>query len=69
MNINQHTARRMAVIGFALGLAPMIALFVYGALQGSAPLMVISSSTAAALASSFTAALVSINRKLKEAQE
>ena len=61
-------ARRVAFIGFALGLAAMIALFVHGALNGTAQLMVISSSTAAVLGASAAATFVTISRKLKEAQ-
>lgn len=61
-------ARRVALIGFAIGIATMVALFVYGALNGTAQLMVISASTAAALGAAAAASLSTISRRLKEAQ-
>ena len=68
MNDNQHLARRIALVGFGVALTAMVALFLYGASIASAQLMVISSTTAAAVAVSFTTGLVTINRKIKESQ-
>ena len=61
-------ARRVATIGFAVGIACMVALFVYGIVISSAPLMVIASSTGGALGASITATFVTLNKKLEAAQ-
>ncbi|WP_232549141.1 hypothetical protein [Propioniciclava soli] len=53
---------RLAGLGFGLGIAVLVVLFVVGAVQGSAQLMVIASSTASALGAGWAAAVASQHR-------
>lgn len=53
---------RLAGLGFGLGIAVLVVLFVVGAVQGSAQLMVIASSTASALGAGWAATVASLHR-------
>jgi hypothetical protein len=65
MSTITRTQLRFAMLGFALGITCMIALFVAGALSGTAPMMVIASTTAAALASSAAGLYATLSKKVQ----
>lgn len=63
------TAKRFAYLGFAIGLAAMVAMFIVGAVNGSAPMMVASSSGGAGVGSAWAAAWATFNRKATASTE
>lgn len=60
-----RNARRGAIAGLAVGVASMIVMFIVGAVNGSAPMMVIAGSTAVAVAIAGTTAIAAVNKKAK----
>lgn len=68
MNTNtRYDGTRFAWMGFAAGLLCMIALFIAGALQGNAGMMVMATSTAAALGATWVSVSVSLQKKARKA--
>lgn len=60
-----RTQLRFAILGFTLAIAAMVAVFVAGAVTGSAQMMVIASSTFAALGGSAAAMYASVAKKVQ----
>ena len=63
----RNNGTRHMWIGFAMGLACMAALFIAGLAQGSAGMVVMASSTAAALAAAWSATATAARRKAARA--
>ena len=61
----QTIARRVALIGFAIAFASMITLFIAGAVTGTAPMMVVASTTAAALSGSAAGTFAQLRKQAR----
>lgn len=62
-NKSRSNGSQFAWIGFALGIACMAALFVYGLIAGIQPLLVMSSSTAALLGAVWASTVASAKKR------
>ncbi|GAA4657273.1 hypothetical protein [Arthrobacter cryoconiti] len=68
MNTNtRDNGTRFVWMGFAAGLACMLALFIYGLVRGSAPMLVMASSVGVVLGSTWTATSVALKKRAREA--
>lgn len=68
MNTNtRNDGTRFAWLGFAAGLLCMTALFIAGAVKGSAGMMVMASSTASVLGAVWASVAVSVKKKASKA--
>lgn len=61
----QTIARRVAMIGFGIALTSMLVLFIAGAVTGTAPMMVVASTTAAALGGSAAGTFAQLRKQAR----